>query len=109
MAMQPNKAPPKFVPTLTEVVQGRPAMAQGAQEEGPLSHDPALMEDQIVHRVMQRLDMTLERKLREAVATLVLEQTQSLAPLLREEIELAVRQSVSEAVAQELLAASNRR
>lgn len=105
MATQQNKAPPKFVPTLTEVVQGRPAVAQA----GPMPQDAALMEDQIVHRVMQRLDITLERRLREAVATLVLEQTQSLAPLLREEIELAVRESVSEAVAQELLAASDRR
>ena len=105
MATQQNKAPPKFVPTLTEVVQGRPAVAQG----GGLPQDPALMEDHIVHRVMQRIDITLERRLREAVATLVLEQTQSLAPLLREEIELAVRESVSEAVAQELLAASERR
>lgn len=104
MATQQNKAPPKFVPTLTEVVQGRPAVAQGG-----LPQDPALMEDQIVHRVMQRLDIVLERRLREAVATLVLEQTQSLAPLLRDEIELAVRESVSEAVAQELLAAGERR
>jgi hypothetical protein len=99
------KAPPRFVPTLTEVVQGKTA--------APLGDAPALgtqqLEDHIVHRVMQRLDMQLERRLREAVATLVLEQTQSLAPLLREEIELAVRQSVSDAVAQELVAASDRR
>ena len=52
---------------------------------------------------MQRVDLSLERRLREAIATLVLEHTRNLGPLLREEIELVVRQSVSDAVAQELV------
>ena len=60
------------------------------------------IEDQIIHRVMQRVDLVLERRLREAVAQVILSQTQALGPRLREEIELVVRESVIQAVAQEL-------
>lgn len=90
-----NRPPPRFVPTLTEVVQ--PA-APGAAATVPA----AALQDQIIQRVMQRVDLTLERRLREAVATLVLEKTRDLGPLLREEIEIVVRQTVSEAVTLEL-------
>ncbi len=93
----PPRTPPRFVPTLTEVVTQEVPLPQGTAV-------PSLeaLQEQIIHRVMQRVDLSLERRLREAVATLVLEQTRNLGPLLREEIEAVVRQSVSEAVAQEL-------
>ncbi len=55
----------------------------------------------MVQRVLQRIDLVLERRLREAVGELILAHTQTLAPRLREEIELVVRQSVSQAFAQE--------
>jgi hypothetical protein len=93
------RTPPRYVPTLTEVVQ--PAAAQ----DGAATSLEQLQE-QVIHRVMQRVDLSLERRLREAIATLVLEQTRNLGPLLREEIELVVRQSVSDAVAQELVGRS---
>jgi len=48
--------------------------------------------------------VVLERRLREAIATTVLQQTQMLGPLLREEIELVVRESVEQALADELTA-----
>jgi hypothetical protein len=51
---------------------------------------------------MQRVDLMLERKLREAIAATVLEQTRALGPILREEIELVVRDAVSQAFADEL-------
>ena len=89
--------PPNFVPTLTEVVHG-PAAPPGA---APAS---ALSEEQLVHRIMQRVELSLERRLREAIATTVLQQTQLLGPLLREEIELVVRESVEQALADELTA-----
>ena len=89
--------PPNFVPTLTEVVHG-PAAPLG---EAPAS---ALSEEQLVHRIMQRVELSLERRLREAIATTVLQQTQMLGPLLREEIELVVRESVEQALADELTA-----
>ncbi len=104
------RIPPRFVPTLTEVVQAKapedsaPVLAQPAQvlTQALLADVAGTLEEQIIHRVMQRVDLSLERRLRESVATLVLEQTRSLGPLLREEIESVVRQSVSEAVSEEL-------
>ena len=97
--------PPRFVPTLTEVVRptlapsppghGVPAMAAAAV--------PAELQEQMVKRVLQRVDMMLDRRLREAVGRLILEHTETLAPRLREEIESAVRHSVGQAFEQELL------
>lgn len=95
MAAAP-RTPPRYVPTLTEVVQPAAAPEDGA------TVSLEQLQEQVIHRVMQRVDLSLERRLREAIATLVLEHTRNLGPLLREEIELVVRQSVTEAVAQEL-------
>ena len=102
--MNSAAVPPRFVPTLTDVVQpanhiSNPPLDKPSSE---FLHTAVLLEDQIVHRVMQRVDLVLERRLREAVAQVILSQTQNLAPRLREEIELVVRESVSQAVAQEL-------
>ncbi len=93
------RTPPRFVPTLTEVVVpveapvAAPAQFEFSQE----------MQEQLVHRVMQRVDLILNRRLQEALSDLVNAHTQSLEPLLRQEIELVVRDAVSSAVAQELL------
>jgi hypothetical protein len=89
-----RRTPPRYVPTLTEVV--------GSSDEPGPTPGADVSQDQIIHRVMQRIDLTLERRLRETIAATVLEQTRSLVPLLREEIESVVRQTVSEAFAQEL-------
>jgi FixJ family two-component response regulator len=101
--MNSATVPPRFVPTLTDVVHSVDHFSPQAQ---PFNHDvqqnPVQLEDQIVHRVMQRVDLVLERRLREAVAQVILSHTQTLGPRLREEIELVVRESVSQAVAQEL-------
>ena len=51
---------------------------------------------------MQRVDVVLDQRLREAIATVVQEQTRSVLPRLREEIESVVRHAVYEAVADEL-------
>jgi hypothetical protein len=56
----------------------------------------------MVHRIMQRIDLTLDRRLREAIATVVLEQTRTMGPLLREQVEIVVKQTVSQALAEEL-------
>lgn len=135
----PPKSPPRFVPTLTEVVQGpdvltvsvplarpvpsRPESAAvplvpglaadnemadiSASKSGKTSSGfrqplPQGMEEYMVHRVMQRVDVVLDHRLREAIALVVQEQTRSLLPRLREEIESVVRHSVYEAVADEL-------
>jgi hypothetical protein len=59
------------------------------------------VQEQIVQRVLQRVDLVLERRLREVVGQLILEHTQSLTPRLREEMEAVVRQSVSQALESE--------
>ena len=56
----------------------------------------------MIQRVLQRVDVILERRLREVVGQLILAHTQTLAPRLREEVEDVVRQSVMQAFAQEL-------
>jgi hypothetical protein len=95
--------PPRFVPTLTEVFQPEPAalptLAPGeAPAPGTLSPE---QQEQLVLRVLQRIDMTLEHRLREAVGQLIQEHTETLALQLREEIERVVRQSVTHAFDQE--------
>jgi hypothetical protein len=94
-----GRTPPKFVPTLTEVVKSGAAARE----------DVGLSQEQLVQRVMQRVDIALERKLREAIASTVLEQTRALGPILREEIELVVRDAVSQAFADEFAAGQKTR
>ncbi|MBK5207752.1 MAG: hypothetical protein JJD98_20925 [Polaromonas sp.] len=101
--MSNASGPPRFVPTLTEVFQPAAVPAQTPVSDnavGPVAL-AAELEEQMVQRVLQRIDLTLERRLREAVGQLILEQTQTLAPRLHEEIERVVRQSVTHAFAQE--------
>ena len=103
------RIPPRYVPTLTEIVtsleESAPrwaadamALSDGAAEPESLSS----MQEQMVHRVMQRVDVLVEQRLLEAIAAVVQQHTKALVPLLREEIEDSVRQSVSEAIAEEL-------
>ncbi|WP_042422999.1 hypothetical protein [Comamonas granuli] len=140
------RTPPRFVPTLTEVVaEGsgappappgpapapaaaprpvappqQPAAVSGVSRGTSVLPPPAAavralqpggvavrpvpegFEEMMVHRVMQRVDVLLEKRLREAIAQVVQEQTRSILPRLREEVESVVRQSVYEAVADEL-------
>ena len=100
--MSNGQAPPRFVPTLTDVVVPGPSHQQDQFNETSGSVSFSQLEEQMVHRVMQRVDLVLERRLREAVGQLILAHTQALGPRLREEIELVVRESVSQAIAQEL-------
>lgn len=112
----PPRTPPRFVPVLTEVVHAdavapplglavasldvvHPTAAAVVPASGPALE---ALEDQLIHRVMQRVDVSLEQHLHDAVAEMVLQHTHSLVPRLREEIEFVVRQAVAEAVAAEL-------
>jgi hypothetical protein len=106
---EPGRVPPRFVPVLTEVID--PAVAAAAVPPSvpvpmavasPGPSTPDALRDQLVQRVMQRVDGALARELHEAVASMVLQHTHALVPRLREEIELVVRQAVAEAVAAEL-------
>lgn len=133
---KPPKVPPRFVPTLTEVVPdmvpvpsqeslpahqslpdtqsvpqagavGEEAGQETLRREAPSGSFPALqvpegLEEFLVQRVLQRVDVGLDPRLRDAISTVVQEQTRSVLPRLREEIESIVRQVVYEAVADEL-------
>ena len=91
--------PPGMVPTLTEIVHAATDSGSTAADGNVL--DAEALQRQIVQRVLHRVDVTLDRRLREAVGALVMEQTRNLAPLLREHIEIAVRDAVRQALAQE--------
>jgi hypothetical protein len=131
MTSVPPRMPPRYVPTLTEVVSAEqmapPApmlddiLAGTLQTVAPLSPpgvgagrpDPAPMpitqpadvstlEDELVHRVLQRIDVSIDHRLQVAVMRLVDEYTRQLAPRLRAEVAEVVRQAVSDALAREL-------
>ena len=61
MAAAP-RTPPRYVPTLTEVVQPAAAPEDGA------AVSLEQLQEQVIHRVMQRVDLSLERRLREALS-----------------------------------------
>lgn len=82
-------APPVPVPQPVEVAPERPILSKD-------------FEELLVHRVMQRVDLSLDKRLRGAIAAVVEAQTALLVPRLREEIEAVVRHAVYEAVADEL-------
>lgn len=115
-----ERMPPRFVPTLTEVVHMpepvAPAlMAVSAplpQDAAPDGEDPlrvaALQQEVIVHRVMQQVDLALEDRLREAVFSVVMEQVTTMGLRLRDAVDLVVREVVSEAIAGELTAVRER-
>ena len=91
-----GKVPPRFVPTLTEVVHSGPA---------PLAATPAvpgLSQEQLTQRVLQRVELALDRRMREIIATVVLEQTNALLPAVRERLEQVVREMVAQALADEM-------
>ena len=102
-----TRIPPRYVPTLTEIVLPAQEPVTEWMDMAPLeeTREPesfSSMQEQVIHRVMQRVDALVEQRLHEAIATVVQQHTQALEPQLREEIELVIRQSVSEAVAEEL-------
>jgi hypothetical protein len=127
------RTPPRFVPTLTAVVEvpapeppqeleppapahdQTPAVSPHAafhsvEEEqaslGPmlaLSEDEAFrFEEGLVHRVLQRVDLSLEARLTDTVSAAVQQQLDNMLPRLRGEIETVLRTLVIEALAQEL-------
>lgn len=102
-----TRTPPRFVPTLTEVVHSGPApLTPTPAAPLPTAAAPALplSPEQLAQRVLQRVDLALERRVREAIAGAVLEQTQALVPLLRERLDAVVRELVAQAVAEEIAA-----
>ncbi len=93
MSTTPRNSP-RFLPTLTEVVKPKSPV------KAPVPATPEL--EDTVWFVMQRVDMVLERRIREEAAamlrTVVNEQVLTLTVRLRQELEEVVRQAVSDAL-----------
>ena len=119
--MSTTSVPPRFVPTLTDVVQPATRSHEAQFEHStpanttvaPIAQAHASNQasdtgsyvptgDLLIQHVMQQVDMVLERRLREALGRVILEQTANLAPKLRYEIEEVVKKTVAQALAQEL-------
>ena len=80
-----RRNPPRFVPTLTQVV-----------ETASVSVAPDV--EHLVQLVLKQIDARLERRLREVTELLVQEQLQNLRLSLGAEMEPLVRQSVAQAM-----------
>lgn len=115
------RTPPRFVPTLTTVLDlpSEPATdgAKSAATAPPIDPAQAValppaaqrpeadivrLEEQLLHRVLQRVDLSLEERLSDTVSAAVQQQLDAMVPRLREEIEAVLRALVIEAMAAEL-------
>lgn len=111
--------PLHVVPTLTEVVEpGFFPSAMTASSPVPLQAEvdievpvsagfSAGYEELLAQRVLQRVDQLLAPRLQNVMSQLILEHTQALVPRLRQEVELVVRESVAQALEQEVLSSSS--
>ncbi len=93
----PPKNLPRFVPTLTEVVQLPVAPAPPA----PPVAQPVVDVEALVGRIMVRLEGPLQAALQAAIATMLIEKLREMEPRVRDEVDRAVRLSVQAAIAQE--------
>ena len=86
--MPANKPVPRFVPTLTEVVQpGHPFTP------------PAIDLDQLVLQALQLAKPRLEQQLRASLQALVEQQMRAAAPRIQHELEEAIKVAVAQTVA----------
>lgn len=117
------RTPPRFVPTLTTVLEIPAPPADAAEHKAPAASTPppdltstvalppsvqlsqaeiVSLEEQLLHRVLQRVDLSLEERLSDAVSAAVQHQLDAMVPRLRNEIEAVLRALVIEAMAAEL-------
>ena len=115
------RTPPRFVPTLTTVLEVPAGSVPASQPvpEQAVAADPSQavalgpqtllseveafrVEEHLLHRVLQRVDLSLEERLSDTVSAAVQQQLDNMIPRLRDEIEAVLRELVSEALAQEL-------
>jgi hypothetical protein len=80
-----------------------PAARAAAAAAMQMSEEDAFrLEEQLLHRVLQRVDFSLEERLTDTVSAAVQRQLDVMLPKLRSEIEAVLRALVVEALAQEL-------
>ena len=120
-----QRTPPRFVPTLTTVLELPPESGRVVEEAAPAElpapadiepsqavaltpeaqiseADAFRLEEQLLHRVLQRVDLSLEERLSDTVSAAVQHQLDAMVPRLRNEIEAVLRALVIEAMAAEL-------
>ncbi|MGJ7541479.1 hypothetical protein [Variovorax sp. LT1R16] len=118
--MNAPRIPPRFVPTLTTVLEMPAPVPQPLGDDAPppaidmreaVALGPAArlselesfaLEEQLMHRVLQRIDASLEERLSDVVSAAVQAQLDAMVPRLRSEIEAVLRTLVVESLAQEL-------
>ena len=110
------KQPPRFLPTLTEVVQtsagvpkANPGEASFAaplktarQSSGADEDSPSLVEMN-VSKILFRLEVPLQNRLKLAVGEIIQGHVDALMPLIAQEIDAVVRETVREGVSAELV------
>lgn len=97
-----SRLPPRFVPTLTEVVQLPADLSAPHAEVAANIPAPDGLQAHLVQRVLLRVDVLLSQRVNDAVAEVVSRHLQQLEPLLHQAIENTVYDAVCEAMAQEL-------
>ena len=101
------RTPPRFVPTLTEIVDGT-AMAPANPARSAMDNTGAAgwitpqTQDALVERVMQRVMQLLEPKLSDTVAAIARQHSEAMSQHLSEKIEDVVGELVADAVQAEL-------
>lgn len=94
---------PRYLPTLTEVVAPVREATASPAPEAPLPPPAQVLDtDAVLERVMLRLAPVLQARLSEIVANLVEQEIRALQPRLLEEVELMARESMAQALADEL-------
>ena len=106
-----QRTPPRFVPTLTEIVDGSDFVPAESSEvpTANVARTSAWitpqMQDALVERVMQRVVQVLEPKLSDTVAAIARQHSEAMSQHLSDKIEDVVSELVAEAVNAELAAA----
>lgn len=103
----PPRFPPRLVPTLTDIVDlpddvssvTTATTATTVAPVAPVAGVPDGLQEQLIQSVMLRVDAILAKRLHEAVAELVHTHTALMAPILQQQIEVAVREAVVDALA----------
>jgi hypothetical protein len=110
------KQPPRFLPTLTEVVQTGPDTAKvgpgeaafaaplkGTKSAAGAQIDAQSVVEMNVSKILFRLEVPLQNRLKLAVEEIIQGHVDALMPLIAQEIEAAVRETVREGVSAELV------
>ena len=110
------KQPPRFLPTLTEVVQagkdpskaspGEAAFAaplKAARHNVGANEDGTSVVEMNVSKILFRLEGPLQNRLKLALGEIIQGHVDALMPLIAQEIEAVVRETVREGVSAELV------